>query len=114
MISKELLKGTLKTIILKLLQEKGRMYGYEITREVEKLSSGQIKVTWGGLYPVLHKMEAEKLITSVEENIGQRVRKYYSLTPSGHVTAKEKIREFLEYMRVMEGIITPAPGVNFT
>lgn len=114
MISKELLKGTLKTIILKLLQEKGRMYGYEITREVEKLSAGQIRLTWGGLYPVLHKLEADKLITSVEENIGQRVRKYYSLTPSGMETAKEKIREFLDYIRVMEGIITPLPGVNFT
>ena len=32
MVSKDLLKGTLKTIVLKLLEENGRMYGYEITQ----------------------------------------------------------------------------------
>ena len=47
MISKDLLKGTLKTIVLKLLEEKGRMYGYEITQEVERLTEGKIQLSWG-------------------------------------------------------------------
>jgi PadR family transcriptional regulator PadR len=42
MISNELVKGTLKTIVLNLLVENNRMYGYEITREVEKISEGKI------------------------------------------------------------------------
>ena len=37
MISPELLKGSLKTIVLKVLEENGRMYGYEITKKVEDL-----------------------------------------------------------------------------
>ena len=56
MASNELLKGTLKTIVLKLLEEKGRMYGYEITQEVERLSKGKMQLTWGSLYPALHKL----------------------------------------------------------
>ena len=29
------------------------MYGYEITRKVEELTDGKIKLTYGALYPVL-------------------------------------------------------------
>ena len=112
MISKDLLKGTLKTIVLKLLEENGRMYGYEITKEVEKLSKGQIILTWGGLYPLLHKLETEKLITSEQENIGKRVRKYYTLTESGTKTAKEKVQEFIDFVTIMGSIINPQPSLN--
>ena len=55
MISTDLIKGSLKTIVLNVLKENGRMYGYEITRRVEELTGGQIKLTYGALYPVLHK-----------------------------------------------------------
>ena len=113
MVSKDLLKGTLKTIVLKLLDENGRMYGYEITKEVEKLSQGTVILTWGGLYPTLHKLEADGFITAEEESIGKRVRKYYTLTESGTKTAKEKIQEFLDFVTIMGGIITPSPSVNF-
>ena len=35
------------------------MHGYEITRKVEELTDGKIKLTYGALYPVLHKLENE-------------------------------------------------------
>ena len=114
MVSKDLLKGTLKTIVLKLLEENNRMYGYEITKEVERLTDGKIVLTWGGLYPVLHKLESEGLITAEEESIGKRVRKYYSLTESGSRTAKEKVQEFLDFVAIMSGIINPTPSMNLT
>ena len=112
MVSKDLLKGTLKTIVLKLLEENGRMYGYEITKEVERLTAGQIMLTWGGLYPLLHKLESEGLISAEEENIGKRVRKYYTLTESGSKTAKEKVQEFLDFVSIMGEIISPKPSLN--
>lgn len=112
MISTDLLKGTLKTIILNLLSEGGRMYGYEITQEVEKLSEGTIQLSWGALYPTLHKLEADGLIYSEEESIGKRVRKYYQLTPEGNKASKDKVEEFLEYVRVMTRVLKPSPGLN--
>ena len=115
MISKDLLKGTLKTIVLKLLEDNERMYGYEITKEVEKLSEGKIVLSWGGLYPLLHKLEKDKLIRSEEENIGKRVRKYYSLTDTGSSVVKEKVQEFLDFVSIVGGIIqAPQPGLNFS
>jgi DNA-binding PadR family transcriptional regulator len=42
MNSRELLKGTLSAIILKLLSEQEKMYGYEMSLKVKELSGGKI------------------------------------------------------------------------
>lgn len=112
MISNDLLKGTLKTIVLNLLSERKRMYGYEITQEVEKLSEGKIQLTWGALYPTLHKLEADGLIVAEEYNIGKRVRKYYRLTPDGEKSSRDKVEEFADFVRIMKQILKPSPGLN--
>ena len=58
MHSPELLKGTLQMIVLKVLRDHGKMYGYEITQLVKELSDGMIVLTEGALYPTLHRMES--------------------------------------------------------
>src|SRR6185436_757986 len=94
MHSSELLKGTLQTIILKVLKDHGKMYGYEITQRVSELSDGTILLTEGALYPTLHKLEAEGLLKTEVVNIGKRVRKYYTLTATGKGEAKDRVIEF--------------------
>lgn len=113
MISNELLKGSLKTIVLKLLKENGRMYGYEITRKVEELTEGKIKLTYGALYPVLHKLEKEGVLITESENYNNRIRIYYSLTPKGDSVVAEKLRELGEYIESLQRIIEPKPGLNY-
>ncbi len=105
MISNEFLKGSLKTIILKLLTDHNRLYGYELTQRVEELSEGRIQLTWGALYPTLHKLEADGLIISESYNIGKRVRKYYSLSGKGREEAVLKIEDFIEYVNTMKKIL---------
>jgi len=100
--STELLKGTLKTIVLKLLEDNNKMYGYEITQRVKELTSDRIQLTEGALYPTLHALEAEGLLTTQNEYIGKRVRKYYSLSPTGKSKTKEKVSELAEFMETMK------------
>jgi PadR family transcriptional regulator, regulatory protein PadR len=107
MYSKEILKGTLKPIILKLLQEQNRMYGYEITQRVKELTEGKINITEGALYPLLHKLEAEGVVTTDLENIGKRVRKYYKLTPQGSTIAQDLVEEFLDFMVTIKHVLDP-------
>jgi PadR family transcriptional regulator, regulatory protein PadR len=99
--SPELLKGTLKTIILKLLADKKKMYGYEITQKVKELTRDKIQITEGALYPTLHALETEKLVTTQTEYIGKRIRKYYSLSPAGKTKTREKLSEFSEFVNTM-------------
>lgn len=103
--SSELVKGTLRTIILKLLADSQKMYGYEITQKVKDLSCEKILITEGALYPALHALEAEGLIKSETEFIGKRVRKYYRLSSSGKAAGKEKVLEFADFMRTMKLIL---------
>ncbi len=110
MISNDLLKGTLRTIVLKLLADNERMYGYEITKKVEKLSNGKIKLTFGALYPVLHKLEADGHITTESEYIGKRVRKYYSLTEAGRTWTEQKVDEFYDFVNTLTYVLKPGPA----
>ena len=105
MHSPELLKGTLQTIVLKVLKDNGRMYGYEITQLVKELSEGRILVTEGALYPTLHRLEAEGLLRTEVVNIGKRIRKYYSLTTEGKSLVKERVNEFVDFMKTMSVVL---------
>ena len=105
MHSPELLKGTLQTIVLKVLHDHGRMYGYEITQRVKELSDNRIFLTEGALYPTLHKLEAEGLLKTETVNIGRRVRKYYSLTSSGKSLAKERVYDFVDFIKTMAAVL---------
>ena len=101
MHSPELVKGTLQTIILKLLADHGRMYGYEITQKVKDLSDGSLVVTEGALYPTLHRLEAEGMLITEKEHIGKRVRKYYKLTEAGISSLATRVDEFERFVRTM-------------
>lgn len=111
MHSPELLKGTLQTIILKVLKDNGKMYGYEITQWVKDLSGSRILLTEGALYPTLHKLEAEGLLKTEVVNIGRRIRKYYAITPRGKAEAKDRVNEFVEFIQTMSVVLQLKPGI---
>jgi PadR family transcriptional regulator, regulatory protein PadR len=113
MISTDLIKGSLKTIVLRVLEDNGRMYGYEITRKVEELTEGRIKLTYGALYPVLHKLESEGVLVTESENYNNRIRIYYSLTEKGHSVVAEKIREMKEFIESLQGIVNPKTDISY-
>lgn len=108
--SSELIKGTLKTIILKLLKEHTRMYGYEITQTVKELTGGKIQLTEGALYPTLHALEADGILVTETEYIGKRVRKYYSLSTQGKTLSKEKVNEFADFLQTMQFLLDIKPA----
>jgi len=100
----ELLKGTLSTIILKLLSENGKMYGYQITQKVKEISEGAILVKEGSLYPALFKLKEEGLVDTEEENIGKRVRRYYILTNAGKEETQRRIQEVHIFIELLQKI----------
>lgn len=109
MYSSELIKGTLKTIVLKLLSESNQMYGYEITQKVKELTGNKIQITEGALYPTLHALENDGVVTTEVVNIGKRVRKYYKLTPTGKNNATEKVNEFADFIQTMKFLLDIKP-----
>ena len=88
------------------------MYGYEITRKVEEMTSGQIKLTYGALYPVLHRLENDGVLITEPENYNNRIRIYYSLTDKGQSVVEEKIKEMADFIDSLQRIINPQPGLS--
>jgi transcriptional regulator len=82
-------QNTLDLLILKTL-DRGPNHGFGITVHIQKASDGLLRIEEGSLYPALHRLEREKMISgewAISEN-GRRAR-YYSLTAAGAKRLKE-------------------------
>ena len=106
MYSKELIKGTLETIVLNLLAKNNRMYGYEIFSTVKNLTDEKILLKDGSLYPTLKKLTKKGLLTTEEEIVSGRKRKYYKLTESGIKRKKECQSEMQDFFNTMNSLLT--------
>lgn len=93
-----LYKGTLRNIILKLLSTEVKMYGYQLTQRAKELTKGELEMTEGALYPLLHKLENEGLIFAELQNVNGRDRKYYFLTNKGKRQQSEQEVEMKSYL----------------
>lgn len=102
-----LYKGCLEPIVLKLLDEQGRMYGYEITQMVKALTAGELTITEGALYPLLHRLEAEGTLVAEIEHVGNRVRKYYSLTRAGKKAKSKALLELENFKNTLQLLLNP-------
>ncbi|WP_025762065.1 PadR family transcriptional regulator [Dyadobacter tibetensis] len=111
--SNEFVRGTLKTIVLNLLAEHQRMYGYEITQEVKDRTQGAIALTFGALYPVLHKLEQDGLLITETVQVDGRTRKYYSLTNPGSEMAQTKTDDLERFVEALKLLLAPRvePGL---
>ena len=90
-VARELVAASSKMIILTILNREEN-YGYKILESIKLLTQGVWVWKEGMLYPMLHKMEQDKLITSrwMETPNGKK-RKYYQITDTGlAVLQKEK------------------------
>ena len=92
-VSKQLRKGVMEILVLRLLEE-GDSYGYEIIQTLSERSGGVFLLKEGTLYPVLYRLEDDGLVKSYWEQpaAGRKVpKKYYAITPSG----KKKLGQML-------------------
>lgn len=88
-----------ETLIIAILSE-GKKHGYQLALEIEERSSGAFKFNHGTLYPILHKLEKDKLIRGTWKNEGpKRKRKYYTLTVKGKKYATALVTEWKNFFQ---------------
>jgi DNA-binding PadR family transcriptional regulator len=102
-----LYKGCLEPIIMQLLKTNGRMYGYEMTQRVKEITKDELLITEGALYPLLHRLEANGILEVEMENIGNRIRKYYSLTKAGKKQTSVAMNELKTFLQTMQNLTNP-------
>jgi len=104
MITKQLVAASTKPLLLSILSY-GENYGYQIIKEVERLSDGEIQWTDAMLYPVLHRMEKDNLIRSkwVKRDNGRK-RKYYQITEEGIASLEKERKQWKNVDQVMRAL----------
>lgn len=105
-----LLTGMVEAFILEVVAP-GPSYGYEIAQTVAGRSRGFFELKEGSLYPALHRLERQKLLTSFWEEAEGRRRKYYKLTAAGHKALAERKREWQEFSTGVNGLLGTAYGL---
>lgn len=101
MSSKELTGASTVPIILSVLSE-GENYGYAIIKQVTVLSNGKLAWSEPMMYPVLHRLEKQGLITAQWRILDNgRKRKYYAITPAGREVLVQKKQEWLDMIETM-------------
>src|SRR5271170_3162967 len=76
-------QGTLLLLILKTLA-RGPNHGFGIALHIQSVSDGLLRVEEGSLYPALHRLERDKLVSATWKVTDNRRRaRYYKLTPAG-------------------------------
>jgi PadR family transcriptional regulator, regulatory protein PadR len=104
-IDKELMKGSTTMLILNLLSNED-MYGYQMTKELERRSDNTFTLKEGTLYPILHALECKEMIESYwEDTPAIRKRKYYHITKDGQKLFDEKRKEWLVYSHAVNKVI---------
>ena len=106
-LQKELVAASSVPLVLSILTE-GESYGYAIIQRVKELSGGQIEWTDGMLYPVLHWLEDQELVSSrwVESEAGRK-RKYYTLKPRGRKALRQQREQWNVVHSVLEQLWKP-------
>ena len=108
-VNKELLKGSTTMLILEMLKDEN-MYGYQMIKQLSKKSENVFELKEGTLYPILHGLEEDDLITSYWDETTAKKRKYYAITEKGKKQLKEKKEEWKFFSNGINKVIG---GVSF-
>ena len=100
--------GSTTMLVLALLKEK-EMYGYQIIEELEQRSNNVFQMKEGTLYPILHTLEKENLVTAQDRSAANgRTRRYYCITAQGLKALEEKKAEWNTYSSAVTAIVAGA------
>ena len=104
-IEKSLLSGSTPLLVLSLLKD-GDKYGYQMADELAKRSDDTFELKEGTLYPLLHTLEKNKLVSSyTKESEGGRERKYYCLTEEGRRQLEYKTQEWKLFSEKVNAVL---------
>lgn len=103
---RDLLRGSIDMMILSALA-RGAQYGYGVQKQIELASQGRVKIAAGTLYPILHRLEGDKLIKSSWEDDTGRKRKWYELTATGKKRLVKQAEEWTQFAHCLQTLLAP-------
>jgi PadR family transcriptional regulator PadR len=101
----DLLRGTLDLLVLKALSLEP-LHGVGISRRITQITQGAFQVSFGSLFPSLHRMEERGWVEAEwRSSENNRRAKYYRLTSSGRAQLKVEERDWKQVVKVMTAAV---------
>ena len=100
----DVLKNHLELLVLTALKS-GPGHGYSIIRAVRERSGGEFELLEGSLYPLLHRLERNRLVTSSWTEVSGRKRRVYRLSRKGQAVVGEQQRDWRRFEQAMNLIL---------
>lgn len=98
-------RGTIELVLLLLLQN-GRKYGYQLSQELEELSNGEYELKEATMYPTLYRLTKNGYLICNEIKVGiRRTRVYYEITPEGRKYLQNLMQEYTSITSAVDKII---------
>ena len=76
------LNGVPELLVLHLLARKP-MYGYELVQAIRTSTDHAFEFGEGCIYPILHRLEADQMLSARRETVAGRSRVVYQVTAKG-------------------------------
>jgi PadR family transcriptional regulator len=103
-MSSEALKGHLDGLILAVLAE-GPAHGYAVVQSLKARSGGRFSLPEGTVYPALHRLEHERLLSSSWDRVIGRQRRVYRLTARGRHELTRRRADWKIFASAIEAVL---------
>ena len=97
----EALKGHLDLLLLAIL-ENGPAHGYIIIETLRNRSGGTFDLPEGTIYPALHRLEEDGLLSSYWSENASRRRRIYQLTQKGQQVLARRRQEWRQFAKAVD------------
>jgi PadR family transcriptional regulator PadR len=104
----DFVNGVPELLILNMLARRP-MHGYELVQSLQSRAGEMIAFGEGCVYPILHRLEHEKLLGRRSESVGARQRVVYHVTAAGRKRLAERATT---WRRVTQAIAQELEGGN--
>lgn len=98
------LNGQLDPLILATLADEPA-HGYAILQRLKQRSSGTFDLAEGTIYPALHRLERDGLLSSAWSSDSGRRRRVYRLTAAGRGALHSRRSEWRRFAEAVEAVM---------
>jgi transcriptional regulator len=100
----EALKGHLDLLLLAILAE-GPIHGYAVIEALRQRSGGTFDLPEGTIYPALHRLEKQGLLSSDWTEESGRRKRIYKLTPKGRQALSQRQQEWRNFSQAVNATV---------
>ena len=95
------LNGVPELLILQLLSRRP-MHGYELVQAIKGATAQEFEFGEGCVYPILHRLEDQKLLSASKLDVGGRTRLVYRVTAAGKKQLQANIAAWRRVVNAIE------------